>query len=104
MKRLVTLVLALCLLGAVGCATSEVVVDRTPPPPQEETLGKKPNGDVFWMDGHWAWDSGSKHFYWVSGQWASPRSGRIWQNAYWEPVEGGKYRFVPARWDRLDEQ
>lgn len=93
--------LALCL-GLPGCGTTEVLVDKAPPPPQEEARGMKPAGDVFWQDGRWEWDGEAQHFYWVGGRWAAPRDGRIWQNAYWEPVAGGKYRYVPERWDRLE--
>ena len=100
-RRFRLTLLAAPLLLLTACVSSQVVVDKPPPAPKSEARGKKPSGDVFWKDGHWAWDGGSRHFYWVSGGWAAPREGRIWQNAYWEPIGAGKYRWVPERWDRI---
>lgn len=97
--RLFVVALSLCLFG---CGTPEVLVDRPPPAPKEERRGRKPPGDVFWKSGRWEWDAEAQHFYWVGGEWANPRPGRIWQNAYWEPAPGGKYRRVPERWDRVE--
>ena len=94
--------LALGLTIAIGCAAPEIIVDKSPPPPKSEDQGRKPSGDVFWMDGHWAYDTSVGHFYWVFGRWAQPRTGRIWQNAYWEATPEGKYRWVPERWDRTE--
>ncbi|MBL4849600.1 MAG: hypothetical protein JKY65_29065 [Planctomycetes bacterium] len=95
---------ALGLAIAVGCSAPPILVDKAPPPPKEESEGRKPAGDVFWMSGHWAYDTGVGHYFWVGGQWALPRPGRIWQSAYWEPTPEGKYRWVPERWDRLGEE
>lgn len=102
MIRLSRFVLILSLtLGVCGCRSAEVIVDRAPPTPKQEPRVGKPPGDVFWMSGRWEWDPAAEHFFWVPGQWAEPRPGRIWQNAYWEPVEQGRYRWVPERWDRI---
>lgn len=102
LRLLRPLALALALALTLGCTGPQVVVDRAPPSPKEEPRAAKPAGDVFWMDGRWEWDPEAQHFYWVPGRWAEPRAGRIWLNAYWEPTETGKYRYVPERWDRTN--
>ena len=101
-KRL--LVALACFLIVIGCAAPPILVDKPPPPHKTEDQGRKPAGDVFWMSGHWAYDTVVGHYFWVGGQWAAPRPGRIWYGAYWEPTPAGKYRWVPERWDRTGSE
>lgn len=100
------MVLALAL--ASGCAGGGgVVVTKEPPAPQEEQRPPRPNVDVFWMTGHWAWDAGVGHYYWVPGSWAKERPGRFWRPGYWEPVQDGGqrkgWRWIEERWTREED-
>lgn len=103
MKRALLGLLLGFALACGGCASqSDVIVERDPPDPKEESRGRKPGSDVFWKSGHWAWDAKANHFYWVTGGWAPDRPGRFWIPGYWEPVkEEGKsgWRWVEPRWE-----
>lgn len=65
---------------AFASLTSEAApskpVPRKPPAPIEELPPEeKPDGDVLWIGGYWAWDDDRNDFLWVSGTWrkAPPR-------------------------------
>jgi len=81
--------------GAVGAAP---IIERQPPPLLEEVpADQKPEGDVQWMPGYWAWDEDRHDFLWVSGFWRLPPPGREWMPGHWAAVEGG-WQWVPGFW------
>src|SRR5947209_531058 len=47
-----------------------IVVSKAPPGPIDEIPPDvKPEGDVVWIPGYWAWDDDRSDFIWVSGIW-----------------------------------
>lgn len=94
------LVLALWLCG---CAAEAAIVPEAPPPAREETRPKKPPGDVFWQDGHWAWKEPDLWF-WEAGGWAQERAGWLWIPGHWRRVEeDGQVKgwtWVEPRWEQ----
>ncbi len=74
------------------------VVPKQPPKPLEEMPPEeKPDGDVSWIGGYWAWDDDRNDFLWVSGVWRSPPPGKQWVAGYWRP-EGDGAQWVPGFW------
>ncbi len=61
-------------------------------PPEE-----KPEGDVLWIGGYWAWDDDRNDFLWVSGTWRAAPPGKQWVAGYWRE-DGAKYQWVPGFW------
>src|SRR4051812_49648428 len=66
------------------------VIARAPPLAVEETPPEvKPEGDVQWVPGYWAWDDERDDHVWVSGTWRVPPPGCQWLPGSWREVEGG---------------
>ncbi len=81
-----------------GEATPTDIVPKTPPKPLDEMPPEdKPEGDVIWISGYWAWDDDRKDFLWVSGTWRSPPPGRQWVAGYWKPTDQGS-QWVAGFW------
>ncbi len=84
--------------GPIHEAFAETVVHDPQPgtmapeePPsliEEVPPEQKPDGDVQWIPGYWAWDDERSEYIWVSGIWRIPPPGRQW---------------VPGNWDRSGE-
>jgi hypothetical protein len=73
-------------------------VDKKPPKPLEEMPpAEKPDGDVVWIGGYWAWDDDRKDFLWVSGVWRTPPPRKQWVAGYWRE-EGEQWQWVPGFW------
>ncbi len=73
-------------------------VPRRPPPAIEEMPPEeKPEGDVVWIGGYWAWDDDRKDFLWVSGIWRSVPPGKQWVAGYWRE-EGNQMQWVGGFW------
>jgi hypothetical protein len=73
-------------------------VSRKPPAPIEElTPADKPEGDVTWIGGYWAWDDDRSDFLWVSGVWRTPPPGKQWVPGYWRE-EGDNWQYVSGFW------
>jgi hypothetical protein len=74
------------------------VVPRQPPAPVPELPPEqKPDGNVVWVPGYWAWDAGRNDFLWVSGCWRVPPPGRQWVSGYWAPTNG-QWQWVSGVW------
>ncbi len=74
-------------------------VPKKPPKALEEMPpDEKPEGNVVWISGYWAWDDDRKDFLWVSGIWRTPPPGRHWVAGYWRE-ESGQSQWVPGFWD-----
>jgi len=57
----------------------------------------KPEGDVVWIGGYWAWDDERSDFMWVSGTWRTPPPGKKWVAGYWRDGSGS-WQWVPGFW------
>ena len=66
------------------------IIPKTPPAPINELPPEqKPEGDVQWIPGYWAWDDARNDFIWVSGVWRNIPPDRQWIPGYWAPGRGG---------------
>ncbi len=75
-----------------------IIVPKSPPdaiheiPPEQ-----KPEGDVVWIPGYWAWDDDRTDFIWVSGIWRVIPPDRQWVPGYWFKARQG-YQWVSGYW------
>jgi len=76
---------------------TKVVAKQPPKPLEEMPPEEKPDGDVQWIGGYWAWDDDRSDFLWVSGVWRSPPPGKQWVAGYWRE-EGDGAQWVPGFW------
>jgi hypothetical protein len=75
-----------------------ITAPKAPPPLIEEIPpDQKPEGDVQWIPGYWAWDDERNEYIWVSGIWRVPPPDRQWVPGYWNPVTEG-YQWIPGYW------
>lgn len=69
-----------------------------------------PEGHVFWIEGHWAWNSDAHKYEWSAGRWETASRDtrwvagaytqarvksvmvKLWDEGYWEPVDKGAAR------------
>ncbi len=73
-------------------------VSKRPPKPLEEMPpDTKPEGNVIWVGGYWAWDDDRKDFLWVSGIWRTQPPGKRWVAGYWKE-NGEQWLWVPGFW------
>ncbi len=78
------------------------LVQRKPPaqldelPPEE-----KPDGNVVWIGGYWAWDVDRQDYMWVSGCWRAKPSGREWVPGYWREQDTG-WTWVAGFWGKTE--
>ncbi|MFO0878279.1 MAG: hypothetical protein U0840_13085 [Gemmataceae bacterium] len=88
---------------AFASPTSEPVAPKTvgkkPPAPVEEVPPEeKPEGEVVWINGYWAWDDERQDFLWVSGIWRTLPPGKQWVSGYWREAGGEQWQWVPGFW------
>jgi hypothetical protein len=75
-----------------------IVAPKAPPALIEEIPPEqKPEGDVQWIPGYWAWDDGRNEYIWVSGIWRVPPPDRQWVPGYWAPT-GQEYQWISGYW------
>jgi hypothetical protein len=75
-----------------------LVAPKAPPALIEEIPPEqKPEGDVQWIPGYWAWDDERNEYIWVSGIWRALPPGRQWVPGYWTPMEQG-YQWISGYW------
>jgi len=75
-----------------------ITAPKAPPPLIKEIPpDQKPEGDVQWIPGYWAWDDERNEYIWVSGIWRVPPPGRQWVPGYWNLVMQG-YQWIPGYW------
>jgi hypothetical protein len=73
-------------------------VSKQPPKPLDEMPPEqKPEGDVVWIGGYWAWDDDRKDFLWVSGVWRTTPPGKSWVAGYWRE-DADRFQWVPGFW------
>ncbi|MGM0426753.1 MAG: hypothetical protein ACQEQ7_05910 [Thermodesulfobacteriota bacterium] len=75
-----------------------IVAPKAPPDPINEIPPEqKPEGDVEWIPGYWAWDDDRSDFIWVSGMWRVIPPERQWIPGYWVRSEGG-FQWISGYW------
>lgn len=73
-------------------------IRKKPPAPLDELPPEeKPDGEVIWIGGYWAFDEDRDDFIWVSGLWRAVPPGRQWVAGYWRE-EGQDWQWVPGFW------
>ena len=93
---------------AFAAPTTEPVptepVDKRPPELlQEMPPVDKPEGQVLWIPGYWAWDNERADYLWVSGTWRVPPPNKHWVPGYWRE-ELGRWRWVAGFWSTATAQ
>src|SRR5262245_48233219 len=74
------------------------VIPKMPPEAIDERPPEvRPEGNVVWVPGYWAYDEDRMDFVWVSGFWRLPPAGRKWVPGYWAQAPGGA-RWVSGFW------
>jgi WXXGXW repeat (2 copies) len=74
------------------------IIDQEPPAPIEELPpDQKPDANVIWVGGYWAWDDAKNDFLYVSGFWRVPPPGRAWVPGSWRKTAGG-WQWVGGFW------
>jgi hypothetical protein len=76
---------------------TQPVTQRPPRPIEEMPPADKPEGNVLWISGYWAWDDERKDYLWVSGIWRTPPPGKQWIAGYWRE-EGERWQWVAGFW------
>ena len=80
-----------------------IIVSKAPPNPIDEIPPEqKPEGDVEWIPGYWAWDDGRNNFIWVSGIWRVMPPDRQWIPGYWVRTEEG-FQWISGYWPSKNE-
>jgi hypothetical protein len=75
-----------------------IVSPKAPPALIEEIPPEqKPEGNVQWIPGYWAWDDEWNEYIWVSGIWRVPPPDRQWIPGYWTPAGQG-YQWISGYW------
>ena len=81
-----------------------IVAPKAPPVQIEEVPPKqKPEGDVEWISGYWAWDDERNDYIWVSGIWRVAPPGRQWVPGYWNPAPDG-WQWISGYWASAEAQ
>jgi len=81
-----------------------IVAPKAPPALIEEIPpNQKPEGDVQWVSGYWAWDDERNEYIWVSGIWRVPPPDRQWVPGYWNLVTNG-YQWVSGYWTSVKDK
>ncbi len=73
-------------------------IPKKPPAALEEMPPEdRPEGNVVWIGGYWAWDDDRTDFLWVSGCWRAKPPGREWVPGYWRE-RGEQWQWVAGFW------
>ena len=76
---------------------TKLLPKRPPLPLDEMPPEERPEGDVVWIGGYWAWDDDRNDYLWVSGCWRAKPPGREWVAGYWRE-QGELWQWVPGFW------
>jgi len=92
--------------GPIHEAFASLTVEAAPTKPvpkappkliDEEPPADKPEGDMIWIGGYWAWDDDRSDYLWVSGTWRATPPGKQWVAGYWRE-DDSKWQWVPGFW------
>src|SRR5262245_23437853 len=79
-------------------AKAPPMVAKKPPAPIEEMPPEeKPEGDMVWIAGYWAWDDDRNDYLWVSGCWRAKPHGKEWVAGYWRE-QNNSWQWAPGFW------
>ena len=82
--------------GMIAPKAPPALIEEIPP-------DQKPEGDVQWIPGYWAWDDGRNEYIWVSGIWRVPPPDRQWVPGYWTPT-GQEYQWISGYWASVKDK
>jgi hypothetical protein len=86
-------------------AKPTMVVNRQPPTPLDEMAPEeRPEGEVVWIGGYWAWDDDRADYLWVSGCWRAKPHGKDWVAGYWREADQNQWQWVPGFWHNAQPQ
>jgi hypothetical protein len=74
-----------------------LVAKKPPAPIDEMPPDERPEGDVVWIGGYYAWDDDRGDYLWVSGCWRTKPVGKEWVPGYFREV-GDNWQWVPGFW------
>jgi hypothetical protein len=82
-----------------GEPKAAAVVNKKPPAALEEMPPEqRPEGDVVWIAGYWAWDEDRNDYLWVSGCWRQKPPNKEWVAGYWRESGSAGWQWVPGFW------
>jgi hypothetical protein len=84
-------------------APTKAIAKQPPAPLDEQPPEERPDGDVIWISGYWAFDDDRDDFLWVSGLWRTVPPGRQWVAGYWRE-DGQQWQWVPGFWTGAKEK
>lgn len=79
-----------------------LIAKKPPAPIEEMPPDEKPEGDVIWVAGYWAFDDERNDFLWVSGCWRTKPPSKEWMAGYWRE-QAGQWQWVPGFWNSAPE-
>src|SRR3954464_14447468 len=82
---------------------TKAVAKQPPAPLDELPPEEKPDGDVIWISGYWAFDDDRNDFIWVSGLWRTVPPGRQWVAGYWRE-DDQQWQWVPGFWTAASKE
>ncbi len=86
-------------------AKPTMTVGKQPPAPLDELPpDERPEGDVVWIAGYWAWDDDRTDYLWVSGCWRTKPPGKEWVAGYWREADTQQWQWVPGFWHSEPQQ
>ncbi|MSQ94289.1 MAG: hypothetical protein EXR98_07005 [Gemmataceae bacterium] len=80
-----------------------LIAKKPPTPIEEMPPEERPEGDVVWIGGYFAWDDDRADYLWVSGCWRVKPVGKEWVPGYWREV-GPNTQWVAGFWTNTPEQ
>lgn len=80
-----------------------LIAKKPPLPIEEMPPEEKPEGDVVWIGGYFAYDDDRADFLWVSGCWRVKPTGKEWVPGYWRE-SGERWQWVPGFWTNAQQQ
>jgi hypothetical protein len=87
--------------AAKDYAPDSEAIREAPPALRDEQRGSSPDAESVWTPGYYKRDPGS--YAWVDGSWGRPPAdGLVWVEPRFAFI-GGRYYFLPGRWDRAFE-
>jgi hypothetical protein len=82
---------------SVEAKPTQAIAKKPPAPMEELPPEDRPEGDVAWIGGYWAFDDDRHDFLWVSGCWRVKPEHRDWVPGYWREV-GEQWQWVAGFW------
>src|SRR5262249_41912949 len=82
---------------AVDPKPSPLVAKKPPEAIDEMPPEHRPEGEVVWIKGYWAYDDDRNDYLWVSGCWRSKPPGKEWVAGYWRE-QSGQHQWVSGFW------